>query len=253
MLDRHEDTLAILVQNIGVSMHHHHAIQLVISLDNPYQAIIDRKEIGSTRGFLIDAEIPHACQSSNSTVLVISVDASTAKGRALKQHLSHRTFALIDEIFTPEAIDRFSSDYWHHYRNPDSKFDFLSFIHILYDGKNEVIPFDERLLTAIEFISQNIGKPIQVAAIASHVGLSESRLRHLFAEQLGISIASYILWIRIKVALREMLKPGVTLSSAAHLANFSDHAHFTRTFKRMFGVAPSLLLEHGQFIQVFGL
>ena len=109
------------------------------------------------------------------------------------------------------------------------------------------------MLAAIDFIQQNISHIIQVIDIAKHVGLSESRLRHLFSEQIGIPITSYVLWMRIKVALREMLKPGETLSNAAHQANFSDHAHFTRTFKRMFGVSPSLLLKHGQFLQIFEL
>jgi hypothetical protein len=96
MSDRHEDTLIILAKNIEVEMHRHHAVQLVVSLDKPYNAILARQEIESVRGFLIDSDIPHACQSADSTVLVISVDATSAKVRMLKQQLSKQTFALID-------------------------------------------------------------------------------------------------------------------------------------------------------------
>jgi hypothetical protein len=115
MLDRYEDTLVILAKNIDVEMHHHHAVQLIVSLDNPYNAILDHQEIESVRGFLIDSDIPHACQSADSTVLVISVDATSAKGRILKQQLSKRTFALIDEIFSVRAINHFSRAYWSYY------------------------------------------------------------------------------------------------------------------------------------------
>ncbi|WP_208099172.1 hypothetical protein [Nostoc sp. 106C] len=110
MVDRHEDTLVILAKNIEVEMHRHHAVQLVVSLDKPYNATLDDQEIKSVRGFLIDSDIPHACQSAESTVLVISVDATSTKGRLLKQQLSKRTFTLIDEIFSAEAIDRFSTE-----------------------------------------------------------------------------------------------------------------------------------------------
>jgi AraC-like DNA-binding protein len=253
MVNQHEDTLAILVKDIGVNLHHHHAVQLVVSLDKPYQAILGHQKFESIRGFLIDSDVPHACQSANATVLVISIDAASKKGRTLKQQLSNGKFVLIDEIFSTEVIDRFSANYWCYWEHDNSEFDPFDLIHSLYDEQSQVVALDDRSLAAIDFIHDNIGKTIQIIDIAQHVELSESRLRHLFSEQIGIPITSYILWSRIKVALREMLKPGVTLSNAAHRANFSDHAHFTRTFKRMFGVPPSLLLEHGQFLQVFGL
>ncbi len=253
MVAQHEDTLVILVKNMGVEIHHHHAVQLVVSLDEPYKAILDHQEVESTRGFLIDSNIPHACHSEKSTVLVISVDATSTKGRILKQKLSHRQFKLIEEIFSFKEIEDFSTNYGNYCCDVNSQFDPLHLIHILNDGQNNIALFDQRLLAAIDFIQQNISHIIQVIDIAKHVGLSETRLRHLFSEQIGIPITSYVLWMRIKVALREMLKPGETLSNAAHQANFSDHAHFTRTFKRMFGVSPSLLLKHGQFLQIFEL
>lgn len=252
MIDRHKDALVVLAKNIEVEIHHHHAVQLVLSLDKPYNAILDDQEIESVRGFLIDSDIPHACQSAGSTMLVISVDATSTKGRLLKQQLSKQKFILIDEIFSAETLDEFSTVYWSYCRNTQNEFDPLSFIHKLSNEQRDATPFDARSLAAIDFINQHISKTIKVIDIAKHVGLSESRLRHLFTAQIGIPLTAYILWVRIKVALREMLKPGATLSDAAHQAGFTDHAHFTRTFRRMFGVSPSLLLKYGQFLQVFG-
>lgn len=242
MLDRDEDTLVILAKNIAVEMHYHHAVQLVLSLDKPYDAVLDNQPIESLRGFLIDSDVPHACQSADSTVLVISVDATSSKGRLLKSQLLKRTFISLDELFSAKAIDEFSNFYWRYCDNPQHEFDPLYFIHKLSHEQRNITPFDERLLIAIDFINQYISETIKVIDIARHVNLSESRLCHLFTEQVGIPLTKYTLWARMKVALREMLKPDVTLSNAAHKAGFTDHAHFTRTFKRMFGVSPSLLL-----------
>lgn len=253
MLDLHEDTLVILAKNIAVEMHHHHAVQLVVSLDKPYNAVLDNQPVEFVRGFLIDSDIPHACQSADSTVLVISIDATSAKGQLLKSQLSERTFILLDELFSAEAIDEFSNFYWRYYNNHQDEFDPFYFIHKLSPDSRNIAPFDTRLLMAIDFINQYISKTIQVNDIARYVSLSESRLRHLFTERVGIPLTKYILWVRMKVALRAMLRPGVTLSEAAHQAGFTDHAHFTRTFRRMFGVSPSLLLKYGQFLQVFDL
>ena len=38
---------------------------------------------------------------------------------------------------------------------------------------------------------------------------------------------------------------GASLTEAAHLAGFADSAHLSRTFRAMFGVAPSLLFKSG--------
>jgi AraC-like DNA-binding protein len=252
-MTRYEDSLVILVKGIEVRIHYHYAVQLVVSLDKPYRTILDHQEVDSTRGFLIDSHVPHACQSADATVLVISIDATSIRGKLLKQQLSNRKFALLNEIFSIKEINRFSESYWKYCQGTNTEFDPLYLIQSLCEGKNDATSFDERSLAAINFIHQHINETIQLNDIATYVNLSESRLRHSFSEQVGIPITSYILWTRMKIALREMLKPDVTLSKAAQQANFSDHAHLTRTFQRMFGVSPSLLLKHGQFLQVFGL
>ena len=75
-------------------------------------------------------------------------------------------------------------------------------------------------------------------AVAS--GLSGDRLSHLLNEELGIGLRPLILWLRLQVAAREIaLSRGATMSRAAAAAGFADAAHMTRTFRRMFGVAPS--------------
>jgi hypothetical protein len=133
---RDEDSLVILVRDIEVKLHYHHAVQLVISLDKPYRALLDHQEIDSTRGFLIDSDIPHACQSANATVLVISVDANAIRGKLLKQQLSNRKFVLLDEIFSVEEIDRFSESYWKYGQGASPEFDPLYLVQMLCRSKS---------------------------------------------------------------------------------------------------------------------
>lgn len=44
--------------------------------------------------------------------------------------------------------------------------------------------------------------------------------------------------MRLQAAIRESAQ-GATLTHAACAAGFADAAHLTRTFRRMFGIAPS--------------
>ena len=74
--------------------------------------------------------------------------------------------------------------------------------------------------------------------LARLVGLSAGRFRHLFRQEVGLGYRSYVLWLRLYGVLEE-LSSGASLTAAAHAAGFADSAHLTRTFRRMFGIAPS--------------
>ena len=77
-----------------------------------------------------------------------------------------------------------------------------------------------------------------VAAAAAH--LSPSRFRHLFVQQTGISFRAYLLWSRVSRAIVRGMA-GESWTDAAQASGFSDSAHLTRTCRRMFGIAPSML------------
>jgi AraC-like DNA-binding protein len=80
--------------------------------------------------------------------------------------------------------------------------------------------------------------PVSLADLAGLGGLSAGRLRHLFVEQTGLPFKTYVLWLRLMKAL-EVAAAGESLTNAAHAAGFADSAHFSRTFRRMFGIAPA--------------
>jgi AraC-like DNA-binding protein len=71
--------------------------------------------------------------------------------------------------------------------------------------------------------------------VAAAVGVSVSRLTHLFTEQVGIPLRRYVLWLRLRMAITEVLA-GADLTDAAHSAGFADSAHLTRTCRDMFGL-----------------
>ncbi|TFV92899.1 helix-turn-helix domain-containing protein, partial [Oxalobacteraceae bacterium OM1] len=65
--------------------------------------------------------------------------------------------------------------------------------------------------------------------------LSPERFRHLFLEETGIRFRPYVLWLRLETAVASYAA-GSSLTEASHAAGFADSAHFSRTFKRMFGI-----------------
>ncbi|WP_067472595.1 helix-turn-helix transcriptional regulator [Nocardia amamiensis] len=80
--------------------------------------------------------------------------------------------------------------------------------------------------------------PIRLADLARTVHLSESRLAHVFSDEIGLPLRPYVRWLRIQRAV-ELIATGRSLTAAAHGAGFADSAHLTRTCRAMFGAPPS--------------
>ncbi len=85
--------------------------------------------------------------------------------------------------------------------------------------------------------------PVGGTELAARVGISASRLTHLFTEQVGIPLRRYVLWLRLRIAITRV-QAGDDLTGAAHGAGFADSAHLSRTTREMFGLAPSVLSRH---------
>jgi AraC-like DNA-binding protein len=99
---------------------------------------------------------------------------------------------------------------------------------------------DPRILTAIELMTRKLDMNLTLRHVASLVHLSPGRFRHLFVEETGTPLRPYILWLRMATAVDAMSR-GESITTAAHLAGFSDSAHLSRIFRRTFGMAPSAL------------
>ncbi|MEO8313347.1 MAG: AraC family transcriptional regulator [Pseudomonadota bacterium] len=98
-------------------------------------------------------------------------------------------------------------------------------------------PTDSRVAHAIARLRADMDGDVSLAGSAAAVGLSPDRFRHLFMAETGVAFRPYILWLRLEQALGSYVK-GNSLTEAALVAGFSDSAHFSRTFRRMFGIAP---------------
>jgi AraC family transcriptional regulator len=99
---------------------------------------------------------------------------------------------------------------------------------------------DPRIAKLIAAVATRLDEELSLRDVAELVDLSPGRTRHLFVEQTGLPFRTYLLWMRLLRAL-EMFAGGASLTEAAHAAGFSDSAHLSRTFHRMFGVVAASL------------
>ncbi|WP_245679325.1 helix-turn-helix transcriptional regulator [Actinomadura hibisca] len=104
-------------------------------------------------------------------------------------------------------------------------------------------PASAAVVRALELLPELTGGPIRLDQVAAAVGLSPSRLRHLFVQQAGLPFSACVRWARLHAAM-DVVRAGGSLTEAAHTAGFSDSAHLTRVCHAMLGLAPSTALRH---------
>jgi AraC-like DNA-binding protein len=97
---------------------------------------------------------------------------------------------------------------------------------------------DPRLVEALESLRD---RSVPLPQLAATVGLSPQRLRALARNQLGLPLARWRVWMRLRRAA-EALQCGQSLAEAAITAGFSDQAHLTRQMREMMGLTPAAVL-----------
>jgi len=74
--------------------------------------------------------------------------------------------------------------------------------------------------------------------IVTRVGISESRLRHLLTEALGISPHRWTLQQRLEAARDLIGSSDLSIKEIAYRVGFNSPAHFTYMFRKRFGLPP---------------
>ena len=104
-------------------------------------------------------------------------------------------------------------------------------------GQSEEL--DPRLVSALALLADS---NITMPSLAAEIGLSPQRLRALARRELGMPLARWRVWSRLRRAV-EALQSGMPLADAAIAAGFADQAHFTRQMREMMGLTPSVVLH----------
>lgn len=75
--------------------------------------------------------------------------------------------------------------------------------------------------------------------LADMAGLSVSHFERRFRHAFGASPRQYLVRVRIEHAAKLLLETEQTVSEIAHACGFYDHAHFSRSFRRIMNCSPS--------------
>jgi AraC-like DNA-binding protein len=222
-------------------VHAHHAIQIGLALKGKLR--FKEGRAGAWREYdaaVIPSQLPHAFEATGSVAAQIFCEPESSIGRKLAQRFGRDHVTAIPDSEATQCRHELAAIYAS--GEPDAVLDatargVAAKLAEIVDGARET---DTRILRAVDAITSRLDRPVALAEIARDVHLSPGRFRHLFVEEMGIPFRRYLLWRRLQRALEVAVRGG-SWAEAAHAASFADSAHLTRTFRRMFGIAPSAL------------
>ncbi|MBX3506961.1 MAG: helix-turn-helix transcriptional regulator [Parvibaculum sp.] len=238
-ISREDMSLLIRGAAIDVAPHRHHALQIAIGLAGPF-----RFECGEAadmyEGIIVAPGAKHRLDSLGRDVAVLLAEPELAASRAARERLpggasfaplpagdAERLRALCRQTELPSPAQVLA--------------------HVA-PGAPPPRALDPRIAALQEGLRALPEKRATLGELAAELGLSESRLTHLFKQETGVSLRRYLLWLRLSDAMARALS-GVSLTEAAHASGFSDSAHLSRTCRDMFGINPQAVARHSRFIQ----
>lgn len=239
-----------------VPAHAHHAIQIVIALDDQVAICGEDQPWQKGSGVIVQPDVVHSFDCSGALGAMLFVDPESSEGLWLQASVPPRDTGIRGEgeiIIVPEA--RLASCIAELRAYLEQPFDSMGMgerirrcVHALCPGAPPSRKPDPRITTVLATIRERDDLRMSLEEAAELAFLSPSRFAHLFKDQLGLPYSRYMLWRKLTRAMVAIASER-TISAAAHAADFADSAHLTRTFYQMFGMAPSVLMR-GRFAEI---
>lgn len=228
--------------------HAHDTLQLVFDIDKTFRLKDQSTEWCNYSAAIIKTAHVHQMDSNDSIQLFLYLDANSEYAKKLSEkYLTDKNIADLSN----SKITKVSTDFFKKLlvdTNCDKLFQgFLKIIEHLIDIE-PTQKKDKRITQAIHFI-ENAEGMLKVKEVANHVHLSESRLRFLFKREVGQSIQSFMLWMKVIHSVNPILK-GEQLTQTAYKVGFWDASHMNRSYQELIGVAPSTIKKYEKELKV---
>jgi AraC-like DNA-binding protein len=221
-------------------LHAHHAVQVTVSLRGWFTIENPERQVGGDAA-AVAPDTEHAL-AAEGMVAQLFVDPEGEPGRELQRTLfSAENLVSIPGTKLAGLPARLRDGFEAPGRSDQSLIDLgRDLLATLAPGSGRDERPEARVRRMSAWAAGRLDTPVSLADAAAHVGLSTGRARHLFVEETGLPFKTYLLWRRLMRAA-EIFSAGSSLTDAAHDAGFSDSAHLSRTFRRMFGITADSL------------
>ena len=96
------------------------------------------------------------------------------------------------------------------------------------------------------YMENNYAKDISIEHLATLYYVSPTYLSKIFKDLTGVSPINYLIQIRLKKANELLKTEDLTVKEVAKSVGYEDAYHFSKSFKKHFGISPSIVKNNEQ-------
>ena len=240
-----KDNIAFIGNQVNATEHAHCVLQIFLSLNEPLEVTVNGNQVNG-KCIIVNKNARHIFSCDNQIRLSILIEPSSNFATELIQKIDS------DYLIFDNDIDRLQQkaaaliDTNDRQRYIEFIQDFAEYLGV---KRNSGI-LDERITALLEILQNCDCYDHTIENFAKSVCLSSSRLSHLFREQIGVPLKSYILFHQLEKAFAALLS-GANITDAAMLAGFDSPSHFAATVKKWMGMPVSTSIKDSEFLKVF--
>jgi transcriptional regulator GlxA family with amidase domain len=101
------------------------------------------------------------------------------------------------------------------------------------------VMLDRRVQAVIDYMLEDLSRPLRLKEIAHSVNLSASRLQHLFKADTNKTAAQYLRSLRMQRAKQLIDSTFLNTKEIMQRVGIKDESHFVREFKKIYGLPPA--------------
>lgn len=234
--------------NIEAECHKHWLLQMFLSSQKELTIEVNGQPIPCS-SIIINMDTPHKFNTQGEPHFTMLIDPTTKLGQVMRELLNNRPFFVI-----PYEKNRIMQE---NFRNmleqkKDEAIQFFIQSVIFPFSYNNLKAFDDRVIQVLNLFDDFTPEDeiLQIKYLSKRIGLSESRLAHLFKAETGIPLKSFIVLRKLQRAY-ELIFNGENITTAALNAGFNTPSHLAHTNKLMTGMSAKNILRNSEFLKVF--
>lgn len=243
-----EHHLLVLSDTIDAEEHGHSFVQVTISLEGEFEMDVEGQSV-SCSGIIINSNVVHRLKGAGQPLLLLLMDSTSDMAASFKRSIGDQKY----DVLPPgkmKTVQEFVQKEYPHIENTDSYLSFLGQLMQLLDVEHvNAAIVDPRISEFIQLVKNCTDSEHSVSLYARKMGLSNSRLSHLFKENTGISLSGYMLLHKLQKAIYFIFK-GLSITDAAMAAGFDSPSHLAATSKRLLGMTAKDIRKDSVFLQV---
>lgn len=96
---------------------------------------------------------------------------------------------------------------------------------------------------ASTFIKSHLSEDLSVEVVARQVYMNPDYLTRIFKKETGSSLIKYIIQERMYMARKLLMETELSVNGIALEVGYADYSHFTKTFRQMYEMTPSVFRQ----------